>query len=58
MPQTIAKTVAEVERVFRVNFLAPYALIRAVLPGRYGAHNGRVTRGTGPCIPSGANLLP
>ena len=34
--------VAEVERVFRVNFLAPYALIRAVLPGMVGRGAGAV----------------
>lgn len=35
-------SVAEVERVFRVNFLAPYALIRAVLPGMIAAQRGAV----------------
>ena len=33
---------AEVERVFRVNFLAPYALIRAVLPGMIARRRGAV----------------
>ncbi|MSP03920.1 MAG: SDR family oxidoreductase [Acetobacteraceae bacterium] len=35
-------SVAEVERVLRVNFLAPYALIRAVLPGMIVARSGAV----------------
>ncbi len=35
-------SVAEVEKVFRVNFLAPYALIRAVLPGMIAARRGAV----------------
>ena len=34
--------IAEVERVFRVNFLAPYALIRAVLPGMIAQKRGSV----------------
>jgi NAD(P)-dependent dehydrogenase (short-subunit alcohol dehydrogenase family) len=34
--------VGEVERVFRVNFLAPYALIRAVLPGMIERGGGAV----------------
>jgi len=34
--------VAETERVFRVNFLAPYALIRAVLPGMMAQKRGAV----------------
>jgi NAD(P)-dependent dehydrogenase (short-subunit alcohol dehydrogenase family) len=34
--------IAEVERVFRVNFLAPYALIRAVLPGMIAQRRGAV----------------
>jgi NAD(P)-dependent dehydrogenase (short-subunit alcohol dehydrogenase family) len=34
--------IAEVERVFRVNFLAPYALIRAVLPGMIERQRGAV----------------
>lgn len=34
--------IAEVERVFRVNFLAPYALIRAVLPGMIERRRGAV----------------
>ncbi len=34
--------IAEVERVFRVNFLAPYALIRAVLPGMIEKKRGAV----------------
>ena len=34
--------VAEVERVFRVNFLAPYALIRAVLPAMIERRGGAV----------------
>ncbi len=33
---------AETERVFRVNFLAPYALIRAVLPGMIARRRGAV----------------
>ena len=33
---------AEVERVLRVNFLAPYALIRAVLPGMITRRHGAV----------------
>jgi len=33
---------AEAERVFRVNFLAPYALIRAVLPGMIAQNRGAV----------------
>jgi len=40
---TVLETpVAEVERVFRVNFLAPYALIRAVLPGMIARGKGAV----------------
>ena len=35
-------SVDEVERVFRVNFLAPYALIRAVLPGMIARRKGAV----------------
>jgi NAD(P)-dependent dehydrogenase (short-subunit alcohol dehydrogenase family) len=34
--------IAEVERVFRVNFLAPYALMRAVLPGMISAGRGAI----------------
>jgi len=34
--------IAEVERVFRVNFLAPYALMRAVLPGMVAQRRGAV----------------
>ena len=34
--------IAEVERVFRVNFLAPYALMRAVLPGMIAAKKGAI----------------
>ncbi len=34
--------ITEVERVFRVNFLAPYALIRAVLPGMIEKRRGAV----------------
>ena len=34
--------IAEVERVFRVNFLSPYALIRAVLPGMIARNRGSV----------------
>lgn len=33
---------SEVERVFRVNFLAPYALIRAVLPGMIARSRGAI----------------
>ena len=33
---------AEVERVFRVNFLAGYALMRAVLPGMQGQRRGAI----------------
>ncbi|MGA9867310.1 MAG: SDR family oxidoreductase [Acetobacteraceae bacterium] len=33
---------AEVERVFRVNFLAPYALMRAVLPGMAARKRGAI----------------
>ncbi|HEY5300354.1 MAG TPA: SDR family oxidoreductase [Acetobacteraceae bacterium] len=33
---------AEVERVFRVNFLAPYALMRAVLPGMVARKRGAI----------------
>jgi NAD(P)-dependent dehydrogenase (short-subunit alcohol dehydrogenase family) len=32
----------EVERVFRVNFLAPYALMRAVLPGMIAQRRGAI----------------
>lgn len=32
----------EVERVFRVNFLAAYALMRAVLPGMVARHRGAI----------------
>ena len=32
----------EVEKVFRINFLAPYALIRAVLPGMIARRRGAV----------------
>ena len=40
---TVLETpIAEVERVFRVNFLAPYALIRAVLPGMIARGKGAV----------------
>jgi NAD(P)-dependent dehydrogenase (short-subunit alcohol dehydrogenase family) len=35
-------SVAEMERVFRINFTAPYALIRAVLPGMIEARRGAV----------------
>lgn len=35
-------SVAETERVFAVNFLAPYALIRAVLPGMIARRRGAV----------------
>ena len=35
-------SIAEVEKVFRVNFLAPYALIRAVLPGMIAQKRGAV----------------
>lgn len=35
-------SIDEVERVFRVNFLAPYALIRAVLPGMIAQKRGAV----------------
>jgi NAD(P)-dependent dehydrogenase (short-subunit alcohol dehydrogenase family) len=35
-------SLAETERVFRVNFLAPYALIRAVLPGMIARRRGAV----------------
>jgi NAD(P)-dependent dehydrogenase (short-subunit alcohol dehydrogenase family) len=34
--------IAEAERVMRVNFLAPYALIRAVLPGMIARRRGAV----------------
>ena len=34
--------IIEVERVFRVNFLAPYALIRAVLPGMIAQKRGSI----------------
>ena len=34
--------IAETEHVFRVNFLAPYALIRAVLPGMIARRRGAV----------------
>jgi NAD(P)-dependent dehydrogenase (short-subunit alcohol dehydrogenase family) len=34
--------IAETERVFRVNFLAPYALIRTVLPGMIARRSGAV----------------
>lgn len=34
--------IAETEHVFRVNFLAPYALIRAVLPGMIARRKGAV----------------
>ena len=34
--------ITEVERVFRVNFLAPYALIRAVLPGMIAQKRGSI----------------
>ncbi|MEO8715763.1 MAG: SDR family oxidoreductase [Acetobacteraceae bacterium] len=33
---------ADVERVFRVNFLAPYALMRAVLPGMIARRRGAI----------------
>jgi NAD(P)-dependent dehydrogenase (short-subunit alcohol dehydrogenase family) len=33
---------AEAERVFRVNFLAPYALMRAVLPGMIARRRGAI----------------
>ncbi|MGH7155260.1 MAG: SDR family NAD(P)-dependent oxidoreductase, partial [Acetobacteraceae bacterium] len=40
---SIAETTpAEVERVFRVNFLAPYALMRAVLPGMAKRRRGAI----------------
>jgi NAD(P)-dependent dehydrogenase (short-subunit alcohol dehydrogenase family) len=40
---TVLETdLAEVERVFRINFLAPYALIRAVLPGMIARGGGAV----------------
>ena len=40
---TVLETsLAEVERIFRVNFLAPYALIRAVLPGMAAQRRGAV----------------
>jgi NAD(P)-dependent dehydrogenase (short-subunit alcohol dehydrogenase family) len=40
---TVLETdIAEVERVFRINFLAPYALIRAVLPGMIARGGGAV----------------
>jgi NAD(P)-dependent dehydrogenase (short-subunit alcohol dehydrogenase family) len=35
-------SVAEVERVFRVNFLAAYALMRAVLPGMVARRRGSI----------------
>lgn len=35
-------SLAEVERVFRVNFLAPYALMRAVLPGMIARGKGAI----------------
>ncbi len=35
-------SVEEVERVFRVNFLAPYALMRAVLPGMIARRRGAI----------------
>jgi len=34
--------IGEVERVFRVNFLAPYALMRAVLPGMIAQKRGAI----------------
>jgi len=34
--------IAEVERVFRVNFLAPYALMRAVIPGMIAHGKGAI----------------
>jgi len=34
--------IAEVERVFRVNFLAPYALMRAVIPGMIARGAGAI----------------
>ena len=40
---TVLETgIAEAELVFRVNFLAPYALIRAVLPGMIAQRRGAV----------------
>jgi len=40
---TVLETsLAEVERVFRVNFLAAYALMRAVLPGMVGRRRGAI----------------
>ena len=40
---TVLETdLAEVERVFRINFLAPYALIRAVLPGMIARRRGAI----------------
>ena len=35
-------SITEVEKIFRVNFLAPYALIRAVLPGMIAQRRGAV----------------
>ena len=35
-------SLAEVERVFQVNFLAPYALMRAVLPGMIARRRGAI----------------